>query len=247
MAATTVTPWSSNIASFKTGPLPAMPPAPYSMLKGSICSLIAEPSPWDPAEQSLRFTCSDREMKAPTPSGRTPPSSSSNPGVMACGPQRQFTSGVVAYCRWRFLIPSEFPPVLPPGAFCLLGEFHGGVNVAGKEVWLPDQQTVKGSPFGSPATSLVLDLIGGQEMLCLARGYPTYDRIWKVPLVRDQVIQVIFGACFSRIRSRGGRSTSTAFSRSSPTARRSSSTIEPCTNARRFKGSRRPPTAPSRS
>ena len=118
----TITPWDSALDAIKTGPLPALPAdTSYSMLKGSICSTIVEPSPWNPDEHSLRLTCSDNELKAPTPSGRTPPSSSSNPGVMACGPQRQFTSGTVAYTRWRFLVPSEFPELIP-NAFCLLGE-----------------------------------------------------------------------------------------------------------------------------
>jgi hypothetical protein len=193
----TITPWNSCLDFFKTGPLPAMPSdTSFSMIKGSICSTIAEPSPWNTDEQALRLTCSDNELKAPTPSGRTPPSSSSNPGVMACGPQRQFTSGTVAYTRWRFLVPSEFPELIP-NAFCLLGEFHGGVVVNGKEMWLPDHLTVEGSPFGSPATALTLDMINGTEYLCLARGYPKYDRIWKVPLVRDTMTQVIFGCCFS--------------------------------------------------
>jgi hypothetical protein len=159
--------------------------------------MIVDPSPWLPIEPSLRFTNSDYELGAPTPSGRTPPSASSNPGVMAQGPQRQFSSGKIAYTRWRFYVPSQFPPLLPPGAFCLLGEHHGGVVVDDEEIWLPDQSTVPDSPFGSPATSLVLDLIDGVECVCMARGYPHYDRIWSAPLRRDTMTQVIFGICFS--------------------------------------------------
>jgi hypothetical protein len=144
----------------------------------------------------LRFTCSDYEMKAPTPSGRTPASSSSHPGVMACGPQRQFKSGTVAYIRWQFLVPSEFPTLMNK-AFCLLGEPHGGVVVNGKEMWLPDQTVVRGSPFGSPATALTIDEIDGMEYICLERGYPGYDKIWTSPLYRDTMTQVILGACYS--------------------------------------------------
>lgn len=198
-ATTPVTPWRTGLAGMKVGSVPTRPP--FSNLKGSAQAMVVVASPWTPAENVMQFTNSDAELTLPTPPGHTPPSSSKNPGVALCGPSGQFKEGTEAWIRWRFMIPSAFPKILPVTPtnheFMLAGEMHGGVNNNGVETWVVPNAGFTGQPFGPPATSLWLANIGGKEVVAMGRGYPHTDAIWTSPLIRDQICEPCFHMIFS--------------------------------------------------
>lgn len=190
-----VTPWVTGIAALPLGSVPTRPP--YANLKGSAASMIVVKPPtwWTGGGNVIRFANSDAELTLPTPGGRTPPSSSHNPGVALTGPNMQFTEGYEAWITWNFGFDSTFPKLVANdgvnNAFALAGELHGGVNVNGAEVW------PAGAPFGSPATALAFDIIGGVEYITMARGAPKYDRIWRMLFKRATTFQVTFRIFFS--------------------------------------------------